>query len=575
MIKKIFLSTILMVGVAQSASADPSNEQWWKGLPISILPNGGLNLPMGGGVSVNPSGISADVDPAAGGTVANVETGQKTGGFDIFELMSTTIGAMPDCIDYCITGVQFRLDFTTLIIAALIRHNNADLLLEVYPSLAPVSGLSSIPGLSDNQEDSTGPWQDWSSVMGVAQYNITRSWALSMYSVLGFDGGVQSQAGYGETQTHGFKEGHVIGHPYVLIPYLLDRTTGELREECIDGGTVSSGESYDPGASDFDTTTERETGPSSAACLENLPGNYQNTASEELLDNEPDPVTGEDPDWWDQTPEELANDAVEHITTGVGDYITRIEACVYDLRCVLTDVLDSPEFQRIFSLLDAIEQSVETIKDATEVIQTVVDVAKLITTGGIGYEIRLDRILCPSEEITALMPYYLSGIDPQWRSGLIDVPPQSFPNDPHMIATILNPLSADRVGERNELWGHIYPRSGIYNHSHDAKAGMLITKRLEGIVTEPQRRRLRLNAQGLPPSEDEWLGKYQMIYPFEQSTCEVEPWVLDERPHNIHGDFMYPGKEQRYAFNYWREHACGTSTKGSKLYDLEIPEICL
>lgn len=570
MIMRAVATIILFLALASAAVADPANEQWWKGLPISILPNGGINLPMGAGVGVNPEGIAADITPSSGGSVANVESGQETGGYDIAKLMKSTIGGMPDCIDYCITGVQFRLDLLTVVIAALIRHNNADLLMEVYPSLAPVSGLQGIPGLSVNQEDSTGPWRDWASVVGVAQYQVTRSWALSMYSALGFDGGVHSQAGYGETQTHGFKEGHVIGHPYVLIPYLLDSNSGELREECIDNGAETTNE---PG--DLAPVTEVETGPSSEACLENLPGGYQNIAAEELQDNEPDPATGEDPDWWDSSPEELATDAVDHIVSGVGDYITRIESCVYDLRCVLTNVLDSPEFQRIFSLLDAIEDSVETIKDTTEAIQDIVDVARLLTTGGIGFDVRIDRILCPSPEIRALMPYYLSGVDPQWRSGLIDIPPYSFPNDPHMLTTILNPLSADRVGENSELWGHIYPRSGIYNHSHDAKAGMLVTKRLENIVIEPQRRRLRLNGDGFQPSEEGWYGKFQMIYPFEQSTCEVEPWVLDGRDHNIHGDFMYPGKEQRYAFNYWREHACGTTEKGSKLFDLELPEICL
>jgi len=559
MIKNILCIGLFLTLFTNSVHA--AEPPWWQALGLPAWPSFVVDVP--DPPAPDDAAIRADVSGNA--TEDDYTQGQETGGFNLFELMGATIEGIPDCIDYCITGIDIRYKFPAKIIfAALLRHNNADLIMEIYPSLSKVDlNMPQIPGFAINEKRTMSPWREWADVMGTGQYKITKGWASQMYSELGFDGGTHLQADFGNEQQHGYKEAHAIGHPYVLIPYLLDTGTGEIDADCQEPeeGTVPVGQ-------------EPTTGPTSDACLSNLPGHYQQTAQQELADQEPDPITDEDPDWMNMTPEELADEAVTEFENQVTDYVVEVQQCSVDLRCLLVDVLGSQEFQRIFRIVDTIEDSVETIRDAVETIQTIADVAAFIATGDIGWEVRVDRLLCPSEDITALMPYYLSGVDPQWRSGLIDIPPYSFPNDPHKVATIINPFSADRVGQNNELWGHIYPRSGVYNHSHDAKAAMLVTKRLEDIVIEPQRRRLRWNEYGFGPSEDGWHGKWQMLYPYKLKTCEIEPWTLDGIAQNVHGDFMYPAKESRYAYNYWREKKCGTTTRGSRVTSFDIPEIC-
>jgi len=251
---------------------------------------------------------------------------------------------------------------------------------------------------------------------------------------------------------------------------------------------------------------------------------------------------------------------------------------------LIGELLDSTELSRVFSVIDSVTEQIELIQEITALVDTVAQVATLIATGGLPIpQPRIDRFLCPSvnegvspELVLPFTPYYLSGIDPAWRSGLIDVPPLSFPTDIHRFTTIINPLSTDTVGVENELWGYINPRAGYTNHPHDAKSAMVNVKRAVDILHEPNRRRLRTNNIGLPPNEDNEFGYYQMIYPFKANHCALEPWDLD-RPNNVHGDFMYPGDENRYAYNYWREHECPSTTRGSEIATIEFggDGICL
>ena len=574
--------TTLLLSLPTQINANPG-EYWWDFLGTFVSFD--IPAPVTDAIALDKEGIAGDLpeqsDPNKNAIEASKTADQNSGGFDSLHLTETAIKGFIECSHFCITGIQIRYDFpSSIYFTPVWRHNNADFLVQTFPSLAEVDGLNEIakriPVLIDTnaETDVLAPWNEWADVMGKAQYTATQSLAVDMFSeAVGYDGSQVTVSDSAGSHTLQYKEAEVIGHPYVLLPYLLD-TSGAVREACQTRPVDGSDTTQIPGSN----------------CFSRLPSAYAQPLRQEAADNTPDPITDEDPDWWHLSPEALADQAVGGVTDSIGDYREKLEHCMeFALDCVMGELLDSSEFQRMFSLTDSLVDVVNTLNDVVGVVETIAEIATLVASGGTGIStsLKIDRYLCPSADdsvtphlIRPLMPYYLSGIDPMWRSGMIDTPftdHWSFPNDVHKFDTIINPLSDDQIGTHNELWGHMYPRSGFTNHVHDAKSGMITLKRAIDIITEPgPRKRFRLNDVGMPAGHDGVAGRYQMIYPYEMDTCTIEPWELPGHPPNVHGDFMYPGQELRYAYNYWREHTCPGTTRGEEVVTINFPgeELC-
>ncbi|MCF6231116.1 MAG: TraU family protein [Gammaproteobacteria bacterium] len=479
-----------------------------------------------------PGSLLADFIPELPTSLDEIGADQETGGFSSVDIVTSGLDAFSDCVDYCITGLSIRLYIglpIKIYLSPLIEHNTADFVVQSYSDL----------GGGENDDRYGDPWKEWGSVVGKASLAITKPAAKLMGSDEGLGGGKTRVAAYSKHQNLDFKEADVIGSPYILLTILLDKE-GEIKK--------------------------KEAGCEVNGCLEKEPGAIGEALQAEIADNESTVSEGE-PGWYEKSPEELASDAKDDLVNKVGTYTQKMQTCRNSLRCVL-DTLGGDTFSRIFSMMDAAEsviESVRKIQDVTEKIKTIVDAFSAIAAPIQG-EFRMERILCESQ-YQPFMPYYLSGLDAAfWRSGLIGIPPV----DPHMTSTILNPFSGDRIGTDTQLWGHIYPRSGFVDNPHDAKSGAVAAVRAMNIVSEMDRTRMRWLETGFDTENAQW----QMIYPLESSQCHADIAKTTDGT-NIVGDFMYPGEERRYAWNYWRKYKCDTNEKGSRLIKISLPEICI
>ncbi len=496
---------------------------------IALLPPAyAAELPTGSGIA--PANVGAI--PRTIKEYNDLVSDQEIGGFSTDTIIRTAIQAFPDCLDFCIKAISIRVDINVFSVdvyfSPIIRHNNADFVVQSYPSLV------ANPTLGDF---TNAPWKEWANVFGNLEYDVTRPVILATTgSVFGLGGGEVRVTKYGQEQSHQFKETDVIGSPYTLLPMLID-TQGNLHptpDECATPG-----------------------------CLEAGHDGVGDALRDEIADREAD-EEGEDPAWYEKSPEELAEDAKQGIKNKIGEYGERIAQCANNLRCALGFLLPG-ELSRIFSLLDSIEQIVAAVERFQRAMSTVRNIAERyagLAAPGISASQRIERLLCPSD-VLPFTPYYLSGLDLFWRGGFIELPP----TDAHKAAIIINPFSKDRVGPDGELWAHIYPRSGFVDHPHDAKHGVATAMRAMDILTEDPRMRLRWNANGIET------GQWQMFYPLETQVCAARPDQTERR--NLMGDFMYPGIEYRYAWHYWRTYECDTNETGSQVATLDIPDICL
>jgi len=242
-----FLLTIALF-LPATASASPG-EDWWE--IINIFPFDDFTIPIPGtdGIALDGEGIAGDIpdqtDPNKNAIEIDRFANQEMGGFNTLDLLEATFEGILDCIDYCITGFQIRFDFpSSIYFAPIWRHNNADFIVQTFPSLATV--------------DAT----DLASLIPITiPVKGQDEWAEFMASDIGFDGGATTQQVAGATHSLNYKETEIIGHPYVLIPYLLDRD-GNIEADCM----PATGTTDDP-----DGIVPTEPPPLGQDCFDNLP----------------------------------------------------------------------------------------------------------------------------------------------------------------------------------------------------------------------------------------------------------------------------------------------------------------
>jgi len=561
----------------------------------------------------------------------SLTSGQKTGGFDTAYIITEAVKAFPKCLDYCIEDVQMRFDFDPfldIIFTLYVEHNNADLLVQVYPRLSEDSG-SFLNGTPVSDENSQAPWKEWTKVMNKAVHEGTGPFVKSLYGLKndeGLGGGAPEGAQYGTHQSLNFKEADIVNNPFLLLPMLLDKK-GKLKDKNEEGGEYEHCKTH--------------------GCLEERNDETGEAARKEIDDREANGIA-EDEGW--PTAGELYEDGKESVKETLNEYKgdaieykEKLKNCKKDPKYIVDNCANElsffmdmagvgKEFQRVFGLYVTAMEIIDSIKQAAEIMEMFEGIGKLLTGQLVSVSVKVDRVLCPSiapggGQLMPFMPQYISGLDFFfWRGGL----PWT---DPHKATTMLNPLSKDRVGNNHEIWGHLYPRTGFVDHAHDAKRGVVTAMRSMHIIQESNRTRMRLLGDGkgfgeplsnedkkelddkaisnktiikthhaeiahlqketslngdpgglqavrmtqlteeISKLSDETKinrqGTWQMIYPESTDECIASPDADDSK--KAMGSFMYPGTEQRYAFNYWRGHGCALTDKGSKILQWSIP----
>lgn len=195
-------------------------------------------------------------------------------------------------------------------------------------------------------------------------------------------------------------------------------------------------------------------------------------------------------------------------------------------------------------------KNMDTVAGNQELNQTIQNIGSRVAKFG---SVR-SRIFCPIN-ITPFIPYYLSGMDGiQWRAG--------YPlTDPHKSAQILNPVSSDKIGKKNELWGHIYPREGAVNHGVDAKVGTVIAVRAADILNEGKK---NIRIVNKPPESNKGFGGWGKVYP-EKNICHKKAENTGTK-HDKNGG---------YGWTYWRRYNCDLRTEGIHITTIKFGPICL
>lgn len=201
---------------------------------------------------------------------------------------------------------------------------------------------------------------------------------------------------------------------------------------------------------------------------------------------------------------------------------------------------------------DAIAASKSLISFVGNLSKTLMITAKV-------YGARIDRLFCPME-IAPYQLYYLSGFDSYaWRMG--------YPiTDPNHSATILNPLSKDRLGTRvketfniagttiktpaiDEYWGNIFPRTGTVNIQNTAKMGAIVGYRANHILAandnvgrvyrKPHENTVGVWSKEIPPDDATTPGQ-------KPSACH----------RNIANTGIRQHADSTYAYTSWPKYHC-------------------
>ena len=145
--------------------------------------------------------------------------------YNTAQLISRTLTALPDCLSYCLLGIELRMRVTLtgvrLYFVPRVKHHMA--------------ALHVITANETTQE----PYIEWALIMGRVQKLMLDQLAV----LLGAEesGGRLTRYGqYGRHQATRFKENALMGHPVAILPRLLDSSGG------ISGSVPSQIGAFDP-----------------------------------------------------------------------------------------------------------------------------------------------------------------------------------------------------------------------------------------------------------------------------------------------------------------------------------------
>ena len=156
---------------------------------------------------------------------------------------------------------------------------------------------------------------------------------------------------------------------------------------------------------------------------------------------------------------------------------------------------------------------------------------------------------------TPLVPYYVSAVDPMWRTPELQAPLTLQ----HVLRAVREP------GPLGSLWGAVYPRTGFVQQGHDYKAGAVVAQRAADIVTRSGQPHVYRRPDGgggtgqWPPGEvvegDAGTHRWQPLAP-RVGSCSLfaasanpPAGVVDPLAANV-------SEGGGYAWNLWRPYRC-------------------
>jgi len=389
--------------------------------------------------------------------------------------------------------------------------------LSFYLVGCPYCSIETTPRIAHNIPDfaflshpqiGNSPWKEWSEVFGEAQISLESSILSSLTNGM-FDnpGGGQSQfKQFGRHQTHTFKETQAVGNPVSLLFRLI-------------GGNGEYLDTDAPASQDCEVD----------GCLEN------------------DPTIGDSINV-ELGMQDNSNGGTGGNQSGGGSDGSGSAAQNYLGSWGSTFVgYSDPEILEAFSYLDTIEQ-LGSYAESTEIFGQMSEMGDAQNAS-----MSAQRVVCPSEAYPFL-PYYLSSLDGYfWRNG--------FPvTDLDRAATILNPISDDKIGPLNkkgghtiETWGHIYPRHGVVDNPNDQHVAAVTTVRAADILNDTGAIHLKW------PVQTQYIGMWQPIYP-ERKECK--PYIVDGKISDNAG----------YIWNLWRRYSCDMSEPGIYITTVYFPQ---
>lgn len=150
-----------------------------------------------------------------------------------------------------------------------------------------------------------------------------------------------------------------------------------------------------------------------------------------------------------------------------------------------------------------------------------------------------------------LFPYYISNLDAiAWRW---DIPEMFYPQSLIPLFTIWS------LGTWSNNYGPIYPRHGFLQQEDDLKAAVLTTYRAAHFLTRNNEPHVYMPVS--PSQEDGYwpagpldqgdsdTGKFQMLYPRDEDSCESFPYGMTPTASRRSDDGSY-------VWNFWKAYKC-------------------
>ena len=136
---------------------------------------------------------------------AVVDPGKR---YNTAEMILTTMVALPECLDYCLLGIEIRVRYTGYTY-------------EVFYVPRVEHRLSALHVMTSD-EFTKEAYIEWAAIAGRIQ-KILLDGLAQAFDLSEHNGRQTRYAQFGEHQSTVFKETEVMGHPVAILPQLLDK----------------------------------------------------------------------------------------------------------------------------------------------------------------------------------------------------------------------------------------------------------------------------------------------------------------------------------------------------------------
>ena len=277
--------------------------------------------------------------------------------YNTWEMIGDTIQALPQCIQYCLLGIEIRIRYTGYSV-------------EVYFVPRVEHHLAALHVMTSDRFPKEA-YSEWAALVGRIQAMLLDRMAevvppaLGLPSVSESSGGRTRQGQYDRQQSTNFKEAEIMGHPVAVLPALVDKN-GDMTEDTSTRGQTGALNSYGYGGH----------GKGGSNDVGSFITAWTQWASGCFLD--PNPCGG-----GPLFPIKIISQYFQ-----IQDYV-----------------------DQIYAMANTVINFKELAKELRAISTRIADNA-----GG-GGGVKIDRLLCPND-VRYFYPYYLSGSDALfWRAG--------------------------------------------------------------------------------------------------------------------------------------------------------------